>query len=66
MENTSLSQHVGFKYICKITEILRAVDYASHPLQCLFPLLHLRARKEIPTTFFILILIVPQNQGSKL
>ena len=39
LENTSLAQHVGFKYICRNTEILKAVDYASHPLEFLFPLL---------------------------
>ena len=39
LENTSLAQHVGFKYVCRNTKILRAVDYASHPLECLFPLL---------------------------
>ena len=39
LENTSLAQHVVFKYICRNTEILKAVDSASHPLEFLFPLL---------------------------
>ena len=39
LENTSLAQHVGFKYICRNTEILTAVDYAFHPLERLSPLL---------------------------
>lgn len=35
LENTSLAQHVGFKYICRNNEIPKAVGYASHPLKYL-------------------------------
>lgn len=62
LENASLAQNVGFKFICKNTEILKAIDCASHPLEWLFLLLYLRARNEIPHH----LLCLDSNTASKL